>query len=166
MAQHISSDAEMAMVLKAKYVVADFFAQWCGPCKMISPHVEQRAMENKHVKTVKVDVDVAKDVASYYRVTSMPTFILFENGMEIDRFSGADRNRIDDMFRRCKEFDPFSGVGHRIGGARSVNSVIPTPRQEQNKKILITVGICALIVVGLFVINSFLGNSENAKTQP
>ena len=158
MAQHISSDAEMAMVLKAKYVVADFFAQWCGPCKMISPYVEQLAMQHKHVKTVKVDVDVAKDVASKYRVSSMPTFILFENGVERMRFSGADKSKVAQMYSMCKAVS-FQGQGRKLNEGKTSNNTLGFNGQnsEQQKNVMQTVIAIGVIVGALFLIKFLMG---------
>merc|ERR1712223_1496403 len=58
-----------------KLVVIDFFATWCGPCKMIAPKIEQMAGEMVNVVFLKVDVDEAEDVAQEYNISAMPTFV-------------------------------------------------------------------------------------------
>jgi len=63
-----------------KLVLVDFFATWCGPCKMIAPILEQIAAENSDVKIVKLDVDENQDVASKYNIASIPTLMIFKNG--------------------------------------------------------------------------------------
>ena len=77
-------------VLQAKMpVVVDFFADWCGPCKMAAPVLEKLAEEFKDkVKIVKVDIDKAQDLAGQYKVMSIPTVIAFKNGEEVDRKVG------------------------------------------------------------------------------
>ncbi len=69
-------------------VIVDFFATWCGPCKMVGPIFEKVSNEISDVKFVKVDVDKFNDIARKYGVMSIPTFILFENGKEVKKEVG------------------------------------------------------------------------------
>ena len=69
-------------------VVVDFFATWCGPCKMLGPVFEKVSDEVNDVKFVKLDVDKFNDIARQYGVMSVPTLILFENGKEIRKEIG------------------------------------------------------------------------------
>ena len=66
-----------------KLVVIDFFATWCGPCKMISPKIEAMAGEMSNVVFLKVDVDEAEDVAQEYNISAMPTFVFLKNGQKV-----------------------------------------------------------------------------------
>ena len=66
-------------------VLVDFYANWCGPCKMLSPILERT---NSELKVIKVDVDSFEDLAREYGVMSIPTLILFENGKELKRNIG------------------------------------------------------------------------------
>jgi len=68
-------------------VLVDFYATWCGPCKMLSPVLEQVA-EEVDIDIVKVDVDANSDLAKEYGVMSIPCLILFEDGKEIKRNLG------------------------------------------------------------------------------
>ncbi len=61
-------------------VFVDFFAEWCGPCKMLAPVVEALAAENPDVKFVKVDIDQNPEIAQQYGIMSIPTLITFKNG--------------------------------------------------------------------------------------
>lgn len=68
-------------VLKSdKKVLIDFYADWCGPCKMLSPIVEQVASENDNIKVVKIDIDANQELAVKYGVSSIPTLVVVENG--------------------------------------------------------------------------------------
>lgn len=64
-------------------VLVDFFATWCGPCKMLSPVLEEVANENPNVKVVKIDVDQEPDLAQEYNVMSIPTLLLFKDGQKV-----------------------------------------------------------------------------------
>jgi thioredoxin 2 len=70
-------------------VVVDFWAAWCGPCKSMAPHFQAAARELPLVRFVKVDTDAAPAVSSKYAIRSIPTLILFEEGKERARISGA-----------------------------------------------------------------------------
>ena len=70
------------------YVLIDFYADWCGPCKMLSPIVESIASSRDNIKVAKVNVDKLPDIARNYSVMSIPTLILFKNGKMIDKKIG------------------------------------------------------------------------------
>lgn len=65
-----------------KKVLVDFYADWCGPCRMLSPIIEEIAKENDEYEFVKVNVDDCPDVSRKYGIMSIPTLIVFENGVE------------------------------------------------------------------------------------
>ena len=69
-------------------VVIDFYATWCGPCKMYTPIVEEFAQENQDIKVVKIDIDENQDIAFEYNVRSIPTTIIIKEGKEVDRAVG------------------------------------------------------------------------------
>ena len=68
--------------------IVDFYAKWCGPCKMLSPVFESVSEEIKDTKFIKVDVDKFEELCRNYKVMSVPTLILFENGKEVKRKIG------------------------------------------------------------------------------
>jgi thioredoxin 1 len=80
-----------AQVLKCDLtVVADFWAEWCEPCKAIEPHLNEIAAEYKELlKIVKVDIELNPMVTSNYAVLTIPTLIIFKNGIEVERLNDA-----------------------------------------------------------------------------
>jgi len=91
MAFVVNSQNFESEVLKSNIpVLVDFYATWCGPCKMIAPTVEQLAAEFAgKVKVVKLDVDEASDIASQYSIMSVPTLMFFKDGKVVDKVLGA-----------------------------------------------------------------------------
>ena len=75
-------------VSKEGLVLVDFFATWCGPCKMLSPIIEKIAGEYSDADIYKLDVDEAGDVAQAFGVYSIPTLIFFKDGKEVNRHVG------------------------------------------------------------------------------
>ncbi|MCR4952154.1 MAG: thioredoxin [Solobacterium sp.] len=77
----VKTEEEYDQILKDNAsVFVDFYADWCGPCKMVGPLVEQLADENKDVCFIKVNVDDLPEVAGRYGIMSIPTMISFKNG--------------------------------------------------------------------------------------
>lgn len=85
----IINEKEFSSAIKEGIVVVDFFATWCGPCRMMSPILEDIAEELKDkVKIYKVDVDNDPNLARKFGVMSIPTIIIFENGEERQKHIG------------------------------------------------------------------------------
>ena len=73
-----------------KLVIVDFWATWCGPCRMLSPLLDEVEAEMEdQVEIVKVNVDDADEIAMRYRIMSIPTLLFFKNGQMVDRSVGA-----------------------------------------------------------------------------
>ena len=91
MSEIISSAEFQSKVLQApEPVLVDFFATWCGPCKMLAPTLDAVAAEVAgRAKVYKVDVDQSPDVAAQYGVMSVPTLILFKGGQPVKQMVGA-----------------------------------------------------------------------------
>ena len=93
-----SANFEEEVLKSEKPVLIDFYATWCGPCKILSPMVEEAAQENEDVKFVKIDIDKTEDIAIKYQVMSIPTLVLIQNGEEKDRRVGIlDKDQILDL---------------------------------------------------------------------
>lgn len=90
MARLINSTDFPALVQDDKLLVVDFFATWCGPCKKLSPTLDEVSEElGEQVNIVKVDVDESEDLAMNYGIRSVPTVLFFKNGQQVDKFVGA-----------------------------------------------------------------------------
>lgn len=74
--------------IKEGLVLVDFYAVWCGPCKMMHPVIDQLAQDNPNLKIIKVNVDNHSDIARNYGVMSIPTLILFKDGEIINKNIG------------------------------------------------------------------------------
>ena len=91
---------EKEVLESEKTVLIDFFADWCGPCKMLSPIIEQFAKENDKVKVVKINVDELPDLAVKYGVRSIPTLVVIKNGEEVNRSVGLiDKSEILELVK-------------------------------------------------------------------
>ncbi len=71
-----------------KVVLVDFYATWCGPCKKLSPILEEVATEHDEIKLIKVDVDQNPNLSQQFSITAMPTLVVIKNGEEVDRSVG------------------------------------------------------------------------------
>ncbi|OED37655.1 thioredoxin [PVC group bacterium (ex Bugula neritina AB1)] len=87
-----------------KPVVVDFYAEWCGPCKMVGPVIETLSEEyGEEVKFAKLDIDQGQSLAAQYGVASVPTLILFKGGEKVDQLVGAHpKGRIKDFVDKSK----------------------------------------------------------------
>ena len=84
MLKHINSVQEFDNEVKEGLVLVDFFATWCGPCKMLSPLLEQLAEEKPDLKILKIDVDEVGPLAARYSIQAIPTLMLFKDGERKD----------------------------------------------------------------------------------
>ncbi|XP_025195687.1 thioredoxin-2-like [Melanaphis sacchari] len=105
MVQLVTDAADLATKLtdaKEKLVIIDFFAKWCGPCKLMGPFIEELANEYPDVVMLKVDVDECEDAAIEYNIQSMPTFVFLKSKTEVVRFSGANKDKLKENLLKYK----------------------------------------------------------------
>jgi thioredoxin 1 len=90
MAKIVTNTSFDELLQSEKLVIVDFWATWCGPCRMLSPLLDEveAEMEDK-VEVVKVNVDDADEIAMRFRIMSIPTLLFFKNGAMVDRSVGA-----------------------------------------------------------------------------
>ena len=87
---HINKDNFHNEVLNSeKPVLLDFFASWCGPCRMVSPILDEIAEEREDIKVCKVDIDQQPELASRFRVMSVPTLMVMKDGNIVEQSIGA-----------------------------------------------------------------------------
>lgn len=93
---------ETAVLQANKPVLIDFYATWCGPCRMVSPLVDEIAEENKDYQICKVDVDESPELAQKFGVMSIPTLVVLKDGKVITQNVGAPpKNAILDMLKQA-----------------------------------------------------------------
>ncbi|KAJ3849450.1 thioredoxin-domain-containing protein [Lentinula lateritia] len=119
---HIASVGQLNSILekqKDKLSVIDFHATWCGPCHAIAPAFEAFSKQYTDVNFMKCDADAARDVASLYRVSAMPTFIFLRGNTKVDQVRGADKAGLRAAILKHSSgaagSGAFSGKGQTLG---------------------------------------------------
>ncbi len=89
MAQVVNTNEFNSLIRGNKVTIVDFFATWCGPCKMLTPVFEGLSNEmGNQVNFAKVDIDQSMNLAQQYGISSVPTMLIFKNGVVVDKISG------------------------------------------------------------------------------
>lgn len=97
------NESEFINEVKDGLVLVDFYADWCGPCKMLSPVLEQINNEDKDIKVVKVNIDDSRALANYFQIQSIPTLILLKNGQFLNRITGfSPKKTIQELIEKGK----------------------------------------------------------------
>ena len=100
----ISSEEEFKNLVSSsgdKLVLIDFYATWCGPCKVIAPKLEEFAQTySEKLIIAKVDVDQLEDLAMEQKVSAMPTFHLFKNGENVGVLTGANKEKLEELIKK------------------------------------------------------------------
>jgi len=95
-----SNTFENEVLESHKTVLIDFYADWCGPCKVLSPTVEEIANENDDIKVVKINIDDEQNIASDHGIMSIPTLVVIKNGEESNRAIGViSKNEIEELIK-------------------------------------------------------------------
>jgi len=104
MAKILNSNEFKSQVLESKGVVLiDFFAEWCGPCKMLAPAIEELGNEMAgKAKIVKVDIDRSRDLAQKYGISGVPTVMIFKDGNPVDVMVGFQPKQV--LKRKIEQF--------------------------------------------------------------
>ncbi len=95
-----SEDFKKEVLEESKTVLVDFYADWCGPCKMLAPVVEEVAKEQEETKFVKINVDEAQELAIEYNIMSIPTLVVIKQGKEVNRSVGlVDKTELKELIK-------------------------------------------------------------------
>lgn len=106
MVKQIKTPAELDAIFAeagGKLILIDFFATWCGPCRAISPFIEELEKLHQDVVFVKIDVDESEELAAKYKVNVMPTFIFIKNKEKVGEMAGANKDKLKETLEEKKK---------------------------------------------------------------
>ncbi|KAK8833620.1 hypothetical protein WA577_001552 [Blastocystis sp. JDR] len=100
-----------------RLVVIDFFATWCGPCRMMHPIFDELSLKYKNVVFLRVDGDQHREISGEYGISGFPTFVFVYHGDEVDRVVGADPSGLEAKIQQyAQSAQTFTGTGNALGG--------------------------------------------------
>lgn len=160
---YVKSEADFNDYVKNnKYLIANFTAQWCGPCRAIKPMVDEiYTNECQKVEIVRVDLDQNQPLAQRYQVSSIPTFIFIRDGQVVDKITGA--GNLQNLFRKFAQMaEEDSSVLARAGNGSSTND------SSSNTDASVLKEITKYVPKGYKVLNSMIygGDFEALNTLP
>ena len=88
MVEHLTSVEQFKETISSGVTLVDFYATWCGPCKMLAPELEKLAEARSDIKILKVDVDEFGEIAAEFNVRAVPTLVLFKDGFNLSVATG------------------------------------------------------------------------------
>ncbi|MBR4619014.1 MAG: thioredoxin [Bacilli bacterium] len=88
MIKYLNDNDNFYEEIKQKVVIVDFYASWCGPCRMLNPILEEVDKELDDIKILKVDVDEIRDISKKFGILSIPTLIVFKDGIVVEKKVG------------------------------------------------------------------------------
>ncbi|KAL8290892.1 hypothetical protein RB597_008924 [Gaeumannomyces tritici] len=164
---HIESTAQWRQVLgSSSVVITDFYADWCGPCKMIAPTFESLSTKfskpNK-IAFCKVDVDSQREIAQQYSVSAMPTFLILRNGTVIDTIRGANPPALTAAVEKAVKLagpgggsgSVFSSGGQRLGGGPAGGASRPQQLQRPLNWDINSLINNIIVFLGLYFVSLF-----------
>lgn len=99
----VIKESEFVNEINDGLVLVDFYADWCGPCKMLTPILEEINRENEDVRIIKVNIDDSRFLASYYQIKSIPTLVLLKNGQFLNKMIGfRPKKMIEELIENGK----------------------------------------------------------------
>lgn len=99
----VIKESEFVNEINDGLVLVDFYADWCGPCKMLTPILEEINKENEDVRIIKVNIDDSRFLASYYQIQSIPTLVLLKNGQFLNKMIGfRPKKMIEELIEKGK----------------------------------------------------------------
>ena len=100
---NVSDDIFNSLIASNKLVVVDFFATWCGPCRALSPYIDELATSHHNILFAKANIEETPTIASKLNVKSLPCVIIFENGKEKHRVVGFNKPKLQAIIENLSE---------------------------------------------------------------